>query len=224
MSDLPEPQPPAAMPPDAADPIGGAARGTAQSEQQRLPAVEDGPEPPLAARLEAVLLVADQPVTAGALAHVVERSTGEVEAVLRGLAQQYDQESRGFQLLAVAGGWRLYTRDACAPWVERFVLDGQQARLTQAALETLAIIAYRQPITRARVGAVRGVNPDAVVRTLLSRGLVAEVGQDGENGATLLATTPLLLEKLGLSSLAELPSLSPLLPEIDEVMSGSRST
>jgi segregation and condensation protein B len=195
------------------------------------PAGSEGPEvqderplPPLRAALEAVLLVTDQPVPAVTLAQVVERPTDEVEATLTGLAGEYDEQGRGFELRMVAGGWRLYTRPDCAPYVERFVLDGQQARLTQAALETLAVIAYRQPVSRARVSAVRGVNVDGVVRTLLARGLITEAGQDEDTGGILYRTTPLLLERLGLQSLEELPSLAPLLPELDELEAGQPST
>jgi len=180
--------------------------------------------PPLRAALEAVLLVTDQPVPAVTLAQVVERPTEEVEATLIELAGEYDAQGRGFELRMVAGGWRLYTRADCAPYVERFVLDGQQARLTQAALETLAVIAYRQPVSRARVSAVRGVNVDGVVRTLLARGLITEAGQDEDTGGILYRTTPLLLERLGLQSLDELPSLAPLLPELDELDAGQPST
>ena len=175
------------------------------------------PAPPLPALLEAVLLVTDEPVPARVLASVVEHPTARVETALRALADEYAAAGRGFELRQVAGGWRLYTRAECAPWVERFVLDGQSARLTQAALETLAVIAYRQPVTRARISAVRGVNVDGVVRTLLARGLIAEAGQDPETAGTLYRTTPLLLEKLGLSSLEELPPLAPLLPELSEL-------
>jgi segregation and condensation protein B len=173
--------------------------------------------PPLSAVLEAVLLVTDEPVPATTLAQVVERPTAEVEQGLRGLAEDYAEAGRGFELRLVAGGWRLYTRPDCAPYVERFVLDGQQARLTQAALETLAVIAYRQPVTRARVSAVRGVNVDGVVRTLLARGLIADAGQDPDSAGTLYRTTPLFLERLGLQSLDELPPLAPLLPELSEL-------
>lgn len=180
--------------------------------------------PPLRAALEAVLLVTDEPVPALTLAQVVERPTAEVVGGLTELAADYDREGRGFELREVAGGWRYYTRDSCAAVVERFVLDGQQARLTQAALETLAVIAYRQPVTRQRVSAVRGVNVDGVVRTLVARGLVVEAGQDDTTGATQYRTTTLLLERLGLQSLDELPSLAPLLPELDDVTSDSGST
>ncbi len=186
--------------------------------------ISESPQPPLPTLLEAVLLVTDEPVPAVVLAQVVERPTDEVERALAGLAAEYEEQGRGFVLRPAAGGWRLYTREDCAPWVERFVLDGQQARLTQAALETLAVIAYRQPVTRARVSAVRGVNVDGVVRTLVARGLVTEAGADAETGGTLYVTTPLLLEKLGLDSLSALPSLAPLLPELHDMEEGSTST
>ena len=179
--------------------------------------------PPLRAGLEAVLLVTDEPVPAVTLAQVTERPTEEVEEVLHSLAQEYVEQDRGFELRQVAGGWRLYTRADCAPYIERFVLDGQSARLTQAALETLAVIAYRQPVTRSRVSAVRGVNVDGVVRTLLARGLITESGQDEDSGGILYRTTPLLLERLGLQSLDELPSLAPLLPELEELDSAQPS-
>ena len=122
---------------------------------------------------------------------------------------------RGFELREVGGGWRFYSRPALAPVVQRFVLDGQTARLTQAALETLAVIAYRQPVSRARVSAVRGVNVDGVVRTLTTRGLVTEVGTDETTGATLYGTTTTFLERMGLGSLDELPALAPYLPDAD---------
>jgi segregation and condensation protein B len=188
------------------------------------PGDEPAPGPSLSAALEAVLLVTDEPVPAVTLAQVVERPTADVETVLRALAGVYSEQDRGFELREVAGGWRLYTRADCAALVERFVLDGQQARLTQAALETLAVIAYRQPVTRQRVSAVRGVNVDGVVRTLLARGLVAEAGSDEDTGATRYRTTSYFLERLGLSSLEELPSLAPLLPDLDEVTSDSSSS
>ena len=173
--------------------------------------------PPLHTVLEAVLLVTDEPVPAVTLAQVVERPTDEVERTLLALAEDYLAQQRGFELRRVAGGWRFYTRTDCAPYVERFIVDGSQARLTQAALETLAVIAYRQPVTRARVSAVRGVNVDGVVRTLLARGLITEAGQDAETSGALYRTTGLLLERLGLQSLDGLPSLAPLLPELEEL-------
>jgi segregation and condensation protein B len=165
-------------------------------------------QPTARAAIEAVLLVVDEPVAEVVLAQVVERPTGEVAAVLRELAADYEASGRGFELREVAGGWRLYTRPDCAPYVERFVRDGQQARLTQAALETLAVVAYRQPVSRSRVAAIRGVNVDAVMRTLVTRGLVTEVGTEHESGAILYGTTPHFLERLGLATLDQLPPLS----------------
>jgi segregation and condensation protein B len=133
--------------------------------------------------------------------------------VLRSLAADYDEAGRGFELRSVAGGWRLYTRADCAPYVERFVRDGQPAKLSQAALETLAVVAYRQPTTRSRIAAVRGVNVDAVIRTLLTRGLIAEVGIERETGAIRYATTEHFLERLGLDTVEELPPLAEFLPD-----------
>ena len=174
---------------------------------------DDDALPPLRAALEAVLLVVDEPVAEVMLAQVVERPTEEVTALLRELAESYDAEGRGFELRNVSGGWRLYTRASCAPYVERFVRDGQQARLTQASLETLAVVAYRQPVSRSRIAAIRGVNVDAVMRTLVSRGLVTEVGIEHETGAVLFGTTPYFLERLGIATLDELPPLSDYLPD-----------
>jgi segregation and condensation protein B len=167
----------------------------------------------LRASLEAILLVADEPVPVVVLAQVLERPRNEVEATLRDLGAAYTHEERGFDLREVAGGWRFYTREDYAPLVERFVSDGQEVRLTQAALETLAVVAYRQPVSRARVSAVRGVNCDGVMRTLMLRGLVEETGTDSETGAILYRTTGYFLERLGLASLDELPDLAPFLPE-----------
>src|SRR5258707_10628344 len=162
--------------------------------------------------LEAVLLVADEPVAEELLAQVVEAPWETVAAELRELASRYTAERRGFDLREVAGGWRLYTRAECAAVVERFVSDGQEIRLTQAALETLAVVAYRQPVSRARVSAVRGVNCDGVIRTLVLRGLVEEAGTDPETGAILFATTAYFLERLGLPGLDARPELAPFLP------------
>jgi segregation and condensation protein B len=173
--------------------------------------------PTLRTALEAILMVVDEPVNEILLAQVVERPTEEVVTALRELAADYDEAGRGFELREVAGGWRFYTRASCAPYVEKFVLDGQQARLTQAALETLAVVAYRQPVSRARVSAVRGVNVDGVVRTLVSRGLIAEAGHDGESGSILYRTTPHFLERLGLRDLTELPDLAPFLPDLPDL-------
>jgi segregation and condensation protein B len=167
--------------------------------------------------LEAILLVADEPVPQTLLAQVLELPRETVAAALAELAGQYTAEGRGFELREVAGGWRYYTRSEYAAVVEKFVRDGQEVRLTQAALETLAVVAYRQPVGRARVSAVRGVNCDGVMRTLTLRGLVEESGTDHETGAILFRTTPYFLERLGLASLDELPDLAPFLPEqLDE--------
>jgi segregation and condensation protein B len=174
---------------------------------------EDTQSPGLRASLEAILLVADEPVPVVVLAQVLERPRNEVSAALNDLAEEYRSEGRGFDLREIAGGWRYYTREDCAPLVERFVSDGQEVRLTQAALETLAVVAYRQPVSRARVSAVRGVNCDSVMRTLVLRGLVEEVGTDSETGAILYRTTAYFLERLGLASLEDLPELAPFLPD-----------
>lgn len=181
------------------------------------PSPAEAPSYPLRPALEAVLMVADQPLDALVLASAVGHPPADVEVALVELAQSYDDEERGFELRQVAGGWRFYTRETYAGAVERFVLEGQQARLTQAALETMAVVAYRQPISRARVSAIRGVNVDGVMRTLVTRGLVAEAGADNETGAILYATTPYFLERMGLSSLDELPDLAPFLPEMSEM-------
>jgi len=173
---------------------------------------DDAPTPPLPRILEAILLVVDEPVPEVQLAQVVEAPRALVLETLELLAASYERDGRGFELRQVAGGWRLYTAPDCAAYVERFVLDGQQARLTQAALETLAVIAYRQPVSRQSVAAIRGVNVDGVVRTLLTRGLIAEAGEEGPSGAHLYVTTPYFLQRLGLRSLDELPNLAPLLP------------
>jgi segregation and condensation protein B len=183
-----------------------------QADQQAARAAGDG-VPGLQASLEAIMLVADEPVAEIVIAQVLERPRAEVAAALRELAAAYTAEQRGFDLREVAGGWRFYTREECAPVVERFVSDGQEVRLTQAALETLAVVAYRQPVSRARVSAVRGVNCDGVIRTLVLRGLVEEAGTDPETGAILFATTSYFLERLGLPSLEALPELAPFLPE-----------
>src|SRR5258708_5700441 len=163
--------------------------------------------------LGAVLLVADEPVAEELLAQAVEAPRETVAAELRELASRYAAERRGFDLREVAGGWRLYTRAECAAVVERFVSDGQEIRLTQAALETLAVVAYRQPVNRARVSAVRGVNCDGVMRTLVLRGLVEESGSDPETGAILFQTTSYFLERLGLASISDLPDLVAFLPD-----------
>ncbi len=167
------------------------------------------------AALEAILMVVDRPVDELSLASALDLPVDRVAELLAALVLDYDEAERGFELRRVAGGWRVFSRSAHAPVVERFVLDGQTSRLSQAALETLAIVAYRQPVSRARVSAVRGVNVDAVMRTLVTRGLVEEAGNDRETGAVLYRTTDTFLHKLGLGRLDELPALAPFLPEVD---------
>ena len=177
----------------------------------------DVPAEQLRPALEAVLMVADQPLDHVTLAAAVGQPAEDVRQALAGLSAEYAEQGRGFDLRNVAGGWRFYTRDEFAPVVEQFVLDGQQARLTQAALETLAVVAYRQPVSRGRVSAIRGVNVDGVMRTLVARGLVEEAGHDPESTATLYRTTAYFLERIGVTSLEELPELAPLLPDLDDV-------
>lgn len=176
------------------------------------------PEEHLAA-IEAVLMVADEPVPAEQLASVLGLPTGQVLELLEELAADYrgnrHGRPRGFELRQAGAGWRVYSAPAHADVVGRFVVDGQTARLTQASLETLAVIAYRQPVSRGRIAAIRGVNVDGVVRTLVARGLVEEAGHDPEGGAMLYRTSSYFLERMGLRSLEELPPLAPYLPEVD---------
>jgi segregation and condensation protein B len=182
-------------------------------EQDRLEiAVAD-----LKPALEALLMVADQPLDPITLASAVGHPVDAVVAGLAGLAAEYDEQGRGFELRNVAGGWRYYSREEYAAVVEGFVLDGQQARLTQAALETLAVVAYKQPVSRGRVSAIRGVNVDGVIRTLITRGLVEEAGQDHATGAHLYRTTGYFLERIGVTSLDDLPELAPYLPDMDDL-------
>ncbi|WP_375498970.1 SMC-Scp complex subunit ScpB [uncultured Jatrophihabitans sp.] len=169
----------------------------------------------LASALEAILFVVEAPVSVASLAASLQLTTAAITEALDALRTGYNERSAGFELREIAGGVRLFTRPQHAEIVEHFLHDGQRTRLTQAALETLAVIAYRQPVTRQRVSAIRGVNVDGVVRTLLARGLVVEVGQDPDTGGGLFRTTDVFLEKMGLRSLDELPSLAPLLPDID---------
>lgn len=176
----------------------------------------------LRAALEAILLVVDEPVAEMQLAQIMEQPTERVAAMLEDISARYTAAGHGFDLRRAAGGWRLYTRPEYAAYVERFVLDGQSVRLTQAALETLAVVAYKQPVTRSRISAIRGVNCDGVMRTLVTRGLIEECGIEGETGAYLYRTTPLFLEKLGLNSVDQLPPLAPFLPDdVEEVLDAS---
>lgn len=197
----------------------GASEGAEGPEEEALDGVAALELKPA---LEAVLMVVDEPATEEHLAKVLQRRRREISDTLRELADEYDRQRRGFELRLVAEGWRFYTRAEFSEAVESFVLDGQQARLTQAALETLAVVAYRQPVSRSRVSAVRGVNCDGVMRTLLQRGLVEEAGAEPETGAILYTTTHYFLERLGLRGLDELPELAPFLPEADAVEGDSQ--
>ena len=179
------------------------------------------PATPLRELVEAVLMVVDEPVTDEQLAEATGADRSEVHQVLTSLVGDYNGENgsarRGFELREVAGGWRIYSRPAHAEVVERFIVEGQTARLTQAALETLAVVAYLQPVTRSRVAAIRGVNTDTVMRTLVSRGLVSETGSDPLTGAVLYGTTGTFLQTLGVDSLEELPRLSAHLPGVGDL-------
>ena len=173
--------------------------------------------PSIRAALEALLMVAEEPMSSSTLATLTRTPEEVVVATLHDLAQEYAVQERGFDLRELGGGWRFWTRDNCAQVVERFVLDGQHGRLSQAGLETLAVVAYRQPVTRSRISAIRGVNVDGVVRTLVTRGLIEETGHDHETGAHLYRTTTYFLERLGLKSLDELPPIAAHLPMPDNV-------
>ncbi|MFP5072818.1 SMC-Scp complex subunit ScpB [Pseudonocardia nantongensis] len=203
-----------------ASPIDGVAAGTPPTrdgEEPIDPVDELADDTDLEHALEALLLVVDSPVDEASLAATLDQPASRIRATLHRMSVAYTADARGIDLRRAGGGWRFYTRDRYAPYVEKMLLDGQRARLTRAALETLAVVAYRQPVTRARVSAVRGVNCDGVLRTLLTRGLVEEAGAEEQTGGTLFRTTELFLERLGLSSVAELPPLAPLLPDIDAI-------
>ncbi|OLM00486.1 Segregation and condensation protein B [Pseudonocardia sp. Ae406_Ps2] len=224
----------AAGPENAAGPEGTdglKAHGTEDSRAEE-PGTQDEPEPEndqdpefheladdteLEHALEALLLVVDAPVDEAPLATALHQTPSRIRQTLHRMSLAYTADRRGIDLRRAGEGWRFYTRDRYAPYVEKMLMDGQRARLTRAALETLAVVAYRQPVTRARVSAVRGVNCDGVLRTLLTRGLVEEAGTEEHTGGTLFRTTELFLERLGISSVAELPPLAPLLPDIDAI-------
>jgi segregation and condensation protein B len=196
------------------DADGDASEANLGIEVATAPELEDQE---LGSVLEALLLVVDTPVSVEALATATEQPASRVAAKLRVMAEELTQKDSGIDLRDAGGGWRFYTRARFAPYVERLLLDGSRSKLTRAALETLAVVAYRQPVTRARVSAVRGVNVDAVMRTLLARGLITEAGTDADTGAVTFATTELFLERLGLSSLTDLPDIAPLLPDVDTI-------
>lgn len=190
----------------------------AQTAQQT--SLDVGTEPDLddatlRSALEAVLLVVDTPVTTEELASAVDQDRRRVEEMVNRMSHELTEANSGIDLRFAGDGWRYYTRTEFAPYVERLLLDGARSKLTRAALETLAVIAYRQPVTRARVSAIRGVNVDGVIRTLVARGLISELGTDPQTTATTYGTTELFLERLGLASLGDLPDLAPLLPDVD---------
>ncbi|MFF3854455.1 SMC-Scp complex subunit ScpB [Micromonospora sp. NPDC002575] len=242
----PAPPDPPAPPPDAPPPAAREDLGSerpaegpdsstislAGERKQRAPRRRSAPAPPTAPELddaelrgalEAILLVVDEPVSELTLAQVLEQPPERIGPLLDDIAAGYTAAGHGFELRRAAGGWRLYTRPEYATYVERFVLDGQSIRLTQAALETLAVVAYRQPVTRSRISAIRGVNCDGVLRTLVSRGLVEECGAEPDSGAFLYRTTTMFLEKLGLNSVDELPPLAPFLPDdVEELADATR--
>lgn len=213
-NDEPQPQVEAAASADDADP----APSADESEAIEAPSLPDlSSDEALDSALEALVLVVDIPASEELLAETLEQPVARVRTALQRLSERYAEEERGLDLRRVGDGWRFYTREKYAPYVERYLLDGQRTKLTRAALETLAVVAYRQPVTRAKVGAVRGVNVDGVIRTLVGRGLIEEAGTDPETGGILYCTTELFLERLGLSSLKDLPPLAPLLPEVDSI-------
>ena len=189
----------------------------AQPDEEQRP---DRSHLPLARRLEAILLVADEPQGVVHLASALGAPVAAVRDAVEGLRADYageaDGPERGFELREVAGGWRMYVREQYDADVEGFVLEQNPTRLSPAAMETLAVIAYKQPITRGAVASIRAVNVDSVVRTLLGRGLVTEAFTDPETGAIHYETTDLLLQQMGLGSIEELPPISPLLPDSDE--------
>jgi segregation and condensation protein B len=175
--------------------------------------MDDNVHPDAVRAIEAVVMVSPEPVEPQLLAQLLEVPVATVEALCQRLADAYEEAGHGFQLVRIAGGYRFQSHPDLAPYVERFVLEGQSARLSAAALETLAIIAYKQPVSRAQVAAIRGVDPEGVMRTLQSRGYITEVARDpGPGQAVLWGTTPLFLEKLGLDSLADLPPLAGFVP------------
>ncbi|MBT8227562.1 MAG: SMC-Scp complex subunit ScpB, partial [Dactylosporangium sp.] len=201
----------------------------AEAEAEAPGAESAEPEPAAAlsaddldAALEAILLVVEEPVGELVLAQVLEQPRDRVVSALGRLAAGYTRDRRGFELRRVGGCWRLYTRPEYSHYVQRFVLDGQQTRLTQAALETLAVVAYKQPVTRSRISAIRGVNCDGVARTLVTRGLIEVCGTESDSGAFLYRTTTLFLEKLGVDDVEQLPPLAPFLPDDVEEVADAR--
>ncbi|CAB4563450.1 MAG: SMC-Scp complex subunit ScpB [Actinobacteria bacterium] len=182
----------------------------APTPQRLLPGV---PDADTVRAIEAIVMVAVEPVPTDLLAQLLEMPITVIESLCAELARTYDEAGHGFQLVKVAGGYRFQSHPDLSPYVERFLLDGQRARMSAAALETLAIVAYKQPISRAQVASIRGVDPDGVLRTLQARGYITEVARDsGPGNAILFGTTPAFLEKLGLASIADLPPIAEFVP------------
>lgn len=170
--------------------------------------------PSLRAALEAILMVIDEPVKVEILAQITDTPVADVENELANIGYELEQKQSGFLLRQVAGGWRFYTNEECWPIVEKFVKEGQPTKLTQASLETLAVVAYKQPVSKGRISAIRGVNVDSVIRTLLNRGLIEEAGIEHESQSILYRTTNYFLEKLGINDLADLPAVADYLPDM----------
>ncbi len=168
--------------------------------------------------IEAIVLVAVEPVPAEQLAQLLEQPIVLIDRLCSELAATYENAEHGFQLVKIAGGYRYQTHPDLSPYVERFLLDGQRARMSGAALETLAIVAYKQPLSRMQIASIRGVDPDAVLRTLQARGYVTEIGRDsGPGQAVLFGTTTMFLEKLGINALSDLPPIAEFVPGADVV-------
>lgn len=170
--------------------------------------------PSLRAALEAILMVIDEPVKVEVLAQITDTPVSDVENELANIGYELEQKQSGFLLRRVAGGWRFYTNEECWPIVEKFVKEGQPTKLTQASLETLAVVAYKQPVSKGRISAIRGVNVDSVIRTLLNRGLIEEAGIEHESQSILYRTTNYFLEKLGINDLSDLPPVADYLPDM----------
>ncbi len=170
--------------------------------------------PSLKAALEAILMVIDEPVKIEILAQITNTPIDDVEKELLAISYQLTESQSGYLLKQVAGGWRYYTNEACWPVVEKFVKEGQPAKLTQASLETLAVVAYKQPVSKGRISAIRGVNVDSVIRTLVNRGLIEEAGIEHESQSILYKTTSYFLERLGINDLSQLPPVADYLPDM----------
>ena len=184
------------------------------SEETESYIVDDLAAPSLRAALEAILMVIDEPAKIEVLAQITNTPVSEVEKELASIAFELEERQSGYLLRQVAGGWRYYTNEDCWPIVEKFIKEGQPTKLTQASLETLAVVAYKQPVSKGRISAIRGVNVDSVIRTLLNRGLIEEAGIEHESQSILYRTTNYFLEKLGINDLSQLPPVADYLPDM----------